>query len=153
MEDVLCPCWCVLFFDTPSKWLLIGLQSTRRQLESFRYSRESKAGKSAHQYVRGGSAKAGTWYWRIYQRSQYSLSLRDTLATRPYHFSQQAPFTYWPIFQADLNEPNFQQTFWGSNYPRLLKIKNKYDPTDVFWCQPCVGNEGWEVVDDVLCRK
>jgi Berberine and berberine like len=49
-------------------------------------------------------------------------------------------------------EPNFQETFWGTNYPRLLAIKRKVDPHDVFWCQPCVGNERWEVVDDMLCK-
>jgi hypothetical protein len=55
-------------------------------------------------------------------------------------------------FQADPSEPNFQQAFWGDNYPRLLEIKRKVDPTDVFWCTPCVGNERWHVVDDVLCK-
>lgn len=55
--------------------------------------------------------------------------------------------------EADINEPNFQQSFWGSNYARLLQIKRQVDPGDVFWCHPCVGNERWEVVDDLLCRK
>ncbi|KAH6684650.1 hypothetical protein B0J14DRAFT_527517 [Halenospora varia] len=54
---------------------------------------------------------------------------------------------------ADPNEPDFQHAFWGTNYERLLAIKKKLDPTDVLWCHPCVGNEGWEVVDGVLCRK
>ena len=54
--------------------------------------------------------------------------------------------------QADVNEPNFQQAFWGANYARLLKIKREYDPTDVLWCTPCVGNEGWKLVDGVLCE-
>ncbi|KAK4080908.1 CAZyme family AA7 [Trichoderma harzianum] len=45
-------------------------------------------------------------------------------------------------------EKNFQQTFWGSNYARLLRIKREVDPTDVFWCAPCVGNEKWEVRQD-----
>ncbi|UKZ74474.1 hypothetical protein TrVFT333_002142 [Trichoderma virens FT-333] len=30
-------------------------------------------------------------------------------------------------------EKNWQQTFWGSNYARLLRIKREIDPTDVFW--------------------
>ncbi|KAL5088917.1 hypothetical protein Trisim1_006062 [Trichoderma cf. simile WF8] len=51
-------------------------------------------------------------------------------------------------------EKNFQQTFWGSNYARLLRIKREVDPTDVFWCAPCVGNERWEVRQDgKLCKK
>lgn len=54
--------------------------------------------------------------------------------------------------QANINEPQWQETFWGSNYEKLVEIKRKYDPEDVFWCHPCVGNEGWEVVGDALCR-
>ena len=38
--------------------------------------------------------------------------------------------------------------FWGTNYPRLLDIKRKVDPHDVFWCTACVGNERWAEVGD-----
>lgn len=55
------------------------------------------------------------------------------------------------VNEADPNEPNWQQAFWGSNYERLLKIKRRVDPEDVFWCQPCVGSEGWELVGDTVC--
>lgn len=54
--------------------------------------------------------------------------------------------------QANINEPQWQETFWGSNYEKLVEIKRKFDPEDVLWCDPCVGNEGWEVVGDALCR-
>ncbi|KAF8855701.1 FAD-binding domain-containing protein [Acephala macrosclerotiorum] len=56
------------------------------------------------------------------------------------------------INEAYVNEPDWQHTFWGDNYERLLEIKKKHDPWDVLWCHPCVGSEGWEVVDNVLCR-
>lgn len=50
-------------------------------------------------------------------------------------------------------EPNFRQSFWGSNYERLAKIKKQVDPNDVFWCNPCVGNENWRQLDNgMLCR-
>ncbi|PMD30490.1 FAD-binding domain-containing protein [Hyaloscypha variabilis F] len=49
-------------------------------------------------------------------------------------------------------EPNWQQTFWGENYARLLQIKRTVDPDDVLWCNPCVGNERWHEVDNVLCQ-
>ncbi|EHL03816.1 hypothetical protein M7I_0006 [Glarea lozoyensis 74030] len=58
---------------------------------------------------------------------------------------QLAPDSHAYVNEADPNEPNFQRTFWGDNYERLLAIKRKYDPTDVLWCHPCVGNEGWKV--------
>jgi hypothetical protein len=55
------------------------------------------------------------------------------------------------INEADPFESDFQQVFWGNNYPKLLEIKRAVDPDDVFWCTPCVGNEGWKEVDNVLC--
>ncbi|KAL2269319.1 hypothetical protein VTJ83DRAFT_1503 [Remersonia thermophila] len=54
--------------------------------------------------------------------------------------------------EADPEEPEWQDAFWGENYPRLLSIKREVDPNDVFWCTPCVGNERWEQVGDRLCR-
>ncbi|GAM34224.1 hypothetical protein TCE0_015f01664 [Talaromyces pinophilus] len=39
-------------------------------------------------------------------------------------------------------EPEWKESFWGSNYPELLRIKNKYDPTHFFDCWKCVGWEG-----------
>ncbi|KAF9053268.1 FAD-binding domain-containing protein [Panaeolus papilionaceus] len=41
--------------------------------------------------------------------------------------------------EADIHEPNFQQSFWGANYNKLLAIKNKYDPDHVLDCWHCVG--------------
>jgi hypothetical protein len=59
----------------------------------------------------------------------------------------------FPSSQAFPFEKNWQQTFWGSNYARLLRIKREVDPTDVFWCSPCVGNERWKVRQDgQLCK-
>lgn len=45
--------------------------------------------------------------------------------------------------EADYFEPNWQEAFWGSNYPKLLEIKNKYDPNGLFYCHHCVGSESW----------
>ncbi|QKX55520.1 uncharacterized protein TRUGW13939_02614 [Talaromyces rugulosus] len=42
---------------------------------------------------------------------------------------------------------NWQRIFFGNNYPRLLALKEKWDPEGVFWCKSCVGQELWEVVD------
>ncbi|EXJ63321.1 uncharacterized protein A1O5_11642 [Cladophialophora psammophila CBS 110553] len=53
------------------------------------------------------------------------------------------------VNEADPTEPNWQKTFWGSNYPRLRQLKRQWDPKSVFWCVPCVGHtDGWEVVSD-----
>jgi FAD/FMN-containing dehydrogenase len=41
--------------------------------------------------------------------------------------------------EADVLEEDWQGAFFGDNYPKLLKIKEKYDPTGVFTCWKCVG--------------
>jgi len=39
-------------------------------------------------------------------------------------------------------EPNWRTTYWGdANYEKLLKIKEKYDPKNLFNCWHCVGYE------------
>ena len=34
---------------------------------------------------------------------------------------------------------DWQEAFWGENYPRLLAIKQKYDPDELLMCFKCVG--------------
>ncbi|TAQ86932.1 hypothetical protein B7494_g4739 [Chlorociboria aeruginascens] len=41
--------------------------------------------------------------------------------------------------EADFNQPNWQQVFYGANYPKLVSIKKKYDPNDMFWGPTVVG--------------
>jgi FAD/FMN-containing dehydrogenase len=43
--------------------------------------------------------------------------------------------------ETDWFEPDWQSAFWGENYPRLLQIKRKYDPGNLFSCHHCVGSE------------
>ncbi|QMT61781.1 FAD-binding protein [Legionella sp. PC997] len=43
--------------------------------------------------------------------------------------------------EADYFIKNWQSALWGSNYPKLLQIKHKYDPQNLFTCHHCVGSE------------
>ena len=43
--------------------------------------------------------------------------------------------------EADYFEPEWQPSFWGPNYPRLLDIKRKYDPDNIFRVHHGVGSE------------
>ena len=50
--------------------------------------------------------------------------------------------------ESDRMEPDFQQSFYGEFYDRLLKLKQKVDPWELFWAATAVGSEGWEVVTE-----
>jgi FAD/FMN-containing dehydrogenase len=38
---------------------------------------------------------------------------------------------------------NWQRDYWGSNYPRLLSVKARYDPEGLFFVRHGVGSEDW----------
>jgi FAD/FMN-containing dehydrogenase len=47
------------------------------------------------------------------------------------------------VNECDYFQPNWQKAFWGANYPRLLEIKRRYDPDNVFFVHHGVGSEDW----------
>ena len=47
------------------------------------------------------------------------------------------------INEADFQQPDFQNVFYGANYPTLKAIKKKYDPHDMFYAITAVGSENW----------
>ncbi|KAF2839188.1 FAD binding domain-containing protein [Patellaria atrata CBS 101060] len=56
------------------------------------------------------------------------------------------------VNEADLQEPNWQQCYWGSKYARLLRIRKKWDPNGVFYTEATPGTENWKVIDNRLCK-
>ena len=56
-----------------------------------------------------------------------------------------APDTGAYMSESDPTTPDWQSTFWGQNYERLLGIKKQWDPQGVFFCTTCVGSELWSV--------
>lgn len=44
--------------------------------------------------------------------------------------------------EAHWGEPQWQKTFFGKNYEKLLEVKDQYDPTHIFDCWKCVGWRG-----------
>ncbi|KAI5776430.1 hypothetical protein EDC01DRAFT_636804 [Geopyxis carbonaria] len=54
--------------------------------------------------------------------------------------------------EADINEPDRQQAFWGTNYDRLKGIKERRDPKGVFFAETAVGSEDWTTGADRLGR-
>lgn len=49
--------------------------------------------------------------------------------------------------EADVDEPEWQASFYWTQYPKLLEIKRKWDPKGLFYATTGVGSEQWEVRD------
>ncbi len=55
------------------------------------------------------------------------------------------------VNECDFFQPNWQEAFWGEHYPRLLRIKRRYDPDGLFTVHHGVGSEGWS--EDGFSRR
>lgn len=47
------------------------------------------------------------------------------------------------VSESDYFQPRWQDAYWGSHYPRLLRIKDAVDPERLFYVHHGVGSEGW----------
>ena len=48
--------------------------------------------------------------------------------------------------ESDVTEPNFKQSFYGTEkYARLLALKKRIDPTGLFYANLAVGSDEWYV--------
>jgi len=47
------------------------------------------------------------------------------------------------VSEGDYFDAQWQQSFWGPNYRRLLALKKKYDPAGLFFVHHGVGREAW----------
>ena len=47
------------------------------------------------------------------------------------------------VWETNYFEPNWQDSFWGDNYGRLKRVKQKYDPDGLFFLHHGVGSEDW----------
>ncbi|KAI0105249.1 FAD binding domain-containing protein [Nemania sp. FL0031] len=65
------------------------------------------------------------------------------------------------VNEADVEEPEWQKAFFGSNYARLMGVKASWDPWNLFYTPAGVGSESWVVrtvdhglptQDGPLCR-
>ncbi|KGO69587.1 FAD linked oxidase, N-terminal [Penicillium italicum] len=55
--------------------------------------------------------------------------------------------------EANFRQPNWKQAFFGSNYPRLLAVKRKWDPSSLFYALKAVGSDVWSVSESGrMCR-
>jgi FAD/FMN-containing dehydrogenase len=47
------------------------------------------------------------------------------------------------VSETDYFQTNWQTAFWGDNYARLKKVKDRYDPDGLFFVHHGVGSEAW----------
>merc|ERR1719192_3084523 len=79
------------------------------------------------------------------------VSVSPSLRTSMFHYvfgNDEDKETYYSTLgdNAYLSESayfmgDWKKRLWGSNFDRLLSVKQKYDPDNVFWCSKCVGDE------------
>lgn len=50
----------------------------------------------------------------------------------------------------DFLEEDWQNAYWGDNYPRLSALKKEVDPDDLFIVQKGVNSEQWD--ENVVCK-
>jgi hypothetical protein len=53
----------------------------------------------------------------------------------------QEPGSY--VGESNYFEKEFQQSYWGGNYARLVEVKRKYDPDGLFFVHNGVSSEQW----------
>ncbi len=47
------------------------------------------------------------------------------------------------VSESNFFESDWQHAYWGANFPRLAAIKQKYDPTGLFFTHNGVGSDQW----------
>lgn len=47
------------------------------------------------------------------------------------------------VSESDFFQRNWQNAYWGTNYPRLAKVKQQFDPEGLFVVHHGVGSEAW----------
>jgi hypothetical protein len=73
------------------------------------------------------------------------------IASAVAELSRAAPAAGAYVSESDYFQRDWQAAFWGTNYPRLLATKRKYDPEGRFFAHHGAGSEEWS--EDGFTRR
>jgi hypothetical protein len=132
-------------------------------VSAMQFSYKRGAGGSAQLYATGPSnhpdnSKTGVnpawrdamWHvimggiWTMNTPVERRAQLQDTISKAISPLKAVTPGGGCYLNEGDWTEEEWQQTFFGSNYPQLEKVKRKWDPNGVFNCWKCVGWTGYD---------
>lgn len=138
-------------------------QLTEAVLTAMQFSYTNKGGGSAQLYATGptnqpNNSKTGAnplwrdslWQvimgaaWTTKDSLQARTQIQNTVSASIQPFKALTPGGGCYMNEGDWTEENWQQTFFGANYNKLLAVKRKYDPTSLFNCWKCVGWTGYD---------
>ena len=96
---------------------------------------------NAHSYILGGKmmdvATNATAVHPAMRRSVFQINTFDERAIQ--RLRDEIPDSGAGFNHAAKNEPDWENQFWGTNRPRLERLKKKWDPENRFNCWHCVG--------------
>ncbi|KAI0386910.1 FAD binding domain-containing protein [Hypomontagnella monticulosa] len=92
------------------------------------------------------------WDWEI--EWQANLKKQDILINKALPMLQQlSPGSGTYMNEGNSDQADWKDAFYGDNYERLKKIKEKWDPSSVFYTHTGVGSEDWGLdVEGRLCK-
>ncbi|KAJ5826500.1 FAD linked oxidase N-terminal [Penicillium robsamsonii] len=132
----------------------LGLTGTQIVLETPVSNLDKNQMSSAHPAWRNAMWRAihvGEWAEPLEADKQASVAGPFLQILKPLKRLSPVGGTYFN--EVHYLEPDWEQTYFGSNYPRLLETKNKYDLAHMLDCWKCVGRRGEHKFSDQLGRK
>ncbi|KAI7087486.1 hypothetical protein KC356_g4124 [Hortaea werneckii] len=94
-----------------------------------------------------------SWDWTVSKSDAENLTW-DVTNRKGAALRSLAPDSGAYFNEHDPNEPDWQYTLFGDNYPRLQGLKRRFDPDGMQYCHHCVGSDEWTLREDgKLCRQ
>lgn len=127
------------------------LKSTRTAIESHRGSSQNSV-LPAWTDSLATMVLVGPWDFTIPRQQMITRQTRLTEVIMP-AIQAVTPGGHAYLNEANFEEPDWQNTFYGDNYGKLSEIKARVDPDGLFYGRTAVGSEKWdEDSQGRLCR-